>query len=539
MARARFVTQLVAGCGFICIAVPASVYGQSNLQSLPTSDPVVARIYDEGMHHSQTAPLAQALMDSIGPRLTGSSANRAANDWVLHMYEAWGIPVRKEQYGTWRDWTRGPSQVALVSPRNRILEATMLAWSPSTPAGGVTGDVVLLPPVGEVRDSVGFARWLTTVAGKFVAVSFPQPTCRPDSAWAAWASTDSYAAMRAARDSGEAEWHRRILAAGQDERRLTARISAAGVAGILISRWSLGWGVDKIQSAPGGQAPVFDLSCEDYGLVSRLAVHGQHPRVHALADGRLAANESPVYNTVAEIKGSEHPDQYVVLSAHLDSWDAGSGATDNGTGTIVMLEAMRLLKLAYPHPKRTIIAGHWSGEEEGEIGSTTFVIDHPEVLKGLQASFTQDNGTGNIDSIDTEGFLDAPAAFARWMSRMPLELTHSITIDLPGYAENEDSDSDAFACRDAPGFFLTSADWDYTDYTWHTNRDTYDKITFDEVKRNATLIALLAYEASEDPVQLSRARRVPPTDPKTGRTVAPPACDQAPRSWAAASAARP
>jgi hypothetical protein len=311
------------------------------------------------------------------------------------------------------------------------------------------------------------------------------------------------------------------------------------VAGILINRWSLGWGVDKIQSAGGGPGPQFDMSCEDYGLLARLAAHGQHPRVHALADGKLAPTESPVYNTVAEIKGSEHPDQYVVLSAHLDSWDAGSGATDNGTGTIVMLEAMRLLKLAYPHPKRTIIAGHWSGEEEGDIGSTAFVTDHPEVLKGLQASFTQDNGTGNIDTVDTEGFLDAPAAFARWMSRMPLDLTHSITIDLPGYAENEDSDSDAFACRDAPGFFLTSADWDYTDYTWHTNRDTYDKISFDDVKRNATLIALLAYEASEDPVQLSRARRVPPTDPKTGKSVAPPVCDQALRSWAAASAARP
>ena len=148
-----------------------------------------------------------------------------------------------------------------------------------------------------------------------------------------------------------------------------------------------------------------------------------------------------------------------------------------------MLEAMRLLRLYYPHPKRTILAGHWSGEEEGDIGSTAFTKDHPEVVKGLQVLLNQDNGTGQVDTIDTNGFLDAPAAFAKWMSRMPAQLTDALTFDLPGFANNEDSDSDAFACLGAPGFFLTSADWDYTNYTWHTNRDTYDKIAFDEVKR--------------------------------------------------------
>ena len=384
----------------------------------------------------------------------------------------------------------------------------------------------------------GSGEWLTTIRGKFVMASFPQPTCRPDTAWAAWASPGSYAAMRAARDSAETEWRRRAAIAGVNDRGAGTRLYMAGAAGILISRWSLGWGVDKIQAAGTGNTPVFNVSCEDYGLLGRLVSHGQHPRVHAVADGRLAPTESPVYNTVAELKGSEHPDQYVMLSAHLDSWDAGSGATDNGTGTIVMLEAMRLLKLYYPHPKRTILAGHWSGEEEGDIGSSAFAADHPEVVKGLQVLFNQDNGTGQIDTIDTNGFLDAPAAFARWMSRMPAQLTDALTIDLPGFANNEDSDSDAFACRGAPGFFLTSADWNYTDYTWHTNRDTYDKISFNDVKRNATMIALLAYEASEDPEQLSRARRVPPTDPKTGQVVAPPTCLPGPRSWAAASAGR-
>src|SRR5216117_3598812 len=109
-----------------------------------------------------------------------------------------------------------------------------------------------------------------------------------------------------------------------------------------------------------------------------------------------------------------------MLSAHFDSWDGGSGATDNGTGTITMLEAMRILKTVYPNPKRTIIAGHWSGEEEGLVGSRSFAADHPEIVKGLQAAFNQDNGTGRISTISMQGLVGAGEHFAGWLSRVPL-----------------------------------------------------------------------------------------------------------------------
>ena len=494
--------------------------------SFPTTDTVIQRIYMEGMHDSHAAALAQVLMDSIGPRLTGSPANRAANNWLLRTYTAWGIPARNEQYGTWKDWTRGPSTIELLTPRVRMLEATALAWSPATPAGGATGEVVTLPPASETRDAAGFARWLKTVRGKFVLLTPPQLSCRPDTNWLFDALHDSYLAMHAARDSAKAEWQRR-MAVADTSRPIRAQLEAAGVAGILSSRWSGGWGVDKIMWALTTTAPAFDVSCEDYSLLARLADHGQHPRIHAVAETHMAPKEAPVYNTIAELKGTEHPDQYVILSAHLDSWDAGSGATDNGTGTIVMLEAMRILKLAYPHPKRTILVGHWSGEEEGEIGSNSFAADHPEILRGVQALLNQDNGTGRVGNIASIGFLDGPSAMARWMSRLPSVLTDSIRLDYPGIAERQSSDDDALACRDVPAFDLTSLDWDYDTYTWHTNRDTYDKVSFDDVRRTATLIASLAYEASEDPQQLSRVRRVPPPDRK------PPACSPGPRSAAA------
>jgi len=526
--RPTLLIPTVAAVASLAAAMPLRA------QDNPTGDPVVQRIYDEGMHRSQAARLAQVLMDSIGPRLTGSPANRAANDWLLRTYAAWGIDAKNERYGTWRDWTRGTSGLELVSPRRRVLEATMHAWSAATPVGGVTADVVIVPPASQLVDSAGFARWLASVKGKLVLATMPQPTCRPDADIRAWADSAVYQHAVALRDSAAAEWGARFLAARVSARAFPAMLERAGAAGILSNAWSRGWGVDKIQSARARAIPSFDVSCEDYGLLARLAANGQHPRVHAVAEATLAPAESPVFNTVARIEGSDKPNEYVMLSAHLDSWDAGSGATDNGTGTITMLEAMRILKAVYPRPKRTILAGHWSGEEEGDIGSAAFAADHPEILAGLQALFNQDNGTGEIDSVQTNGFVDAAPALARWMARMPADLTRNVTLMLPGVAHDESTDSDAFDCRDAPAFFLTSSDWSYTDYTWHTGRDTYDKINFDEVKRNATLVAMFAYQASEDPAMVSRTRRVPPVDPRTGRPRGVPSCDQAPRSWAAA-----
>ena len=116
---------------------------------------------------------------------------------------------------------------------------------------------------------------------------------------------------------------------------------------------------------------------------------------------------------------------------------------------------------------------------------------------------------------------------------MPEDVWRGTALEFPGYAHNESTDSDAFDCRNAPAFFLSSSDWSYTDYTWHTNRDTYDKINFDNVKRNATLVAMFVYQASEDPTFLARTRRVPPIDPRSGQPMRVPACDEAPRSWSA------
>ena len=497
--RWRIAAALACSTGLYLSSASAQTAAEPNF---PANDSVVRHIYLEGMQHSHAMALAQVLLDSIGPRLTGSPANRAANAWLVQTYTQWGIPARNEQYGTWRTWTRGVTHLDLVAPRVRTLEGTALAWSAATPPGGVTGDVVVLPAASDTKDAAGFTQWLTTVRGKFVLLSAPQLSCRPESSWKHYALPDAYQAMTAARDSAQAEWQTRS-AVGDHGAPLRTRLAQAGVAGILTSAWTSGWGTDMIMDTHVAGVPVFDLSCEDYSALARLAEHDQHPRLHAVAEAQLAPAETPVYNTIAELKGTEHPEQYVVLSAHVDSWDTGSGATDNGMGTIVMLEAMRLLKQFYPHPKRTILVGHWSGEEEGEIGSNSFVADHPALLPQIQALFNTDDGMGRIAHMSSIGLAEGPAALARWMAPIPTALTDGIQYRDPGAAQDQSTDSDAFACRDAPAFDVDQVGWDGT-YTYHSNRDTFDKLSADDLRRNATLIALLAYEASEDPHSLAR-----------------------------------
>jgi Zn-dependent M28 family amino/carboxypeptidase len=265
----------------------------------------------------------------------------------------------------------------------------------------------------------------------------------------------------------------------------------------------------------------------------RLASNGQGPRARLTAEAQKPAAEVPMFNVVAELRGSELPEEYVLLSAHLDSWHGATGATDNGTGTITMLEAMRILKAAYPRPRRTILVGHWGGEEQGTIGSLAFGEDHPEVVRGLQTVFNQDNGTWRFETIEGQGFIGASPNLARWVSQLPAELSDSLRLQLPGPQANTGSDHTSFVCRSAPAFRLQSPYAEYRQYTWHTNRDTYDKIVFDDLRQNATTAAMLAYAASEDPTRTSRDVAILPPGPG-GQARSWPTCGRARRSSAAA-----
>ena len=496
---------------FIGSAVVPSI---SRAQTFPTDDPIIKRIWAVGMDSSQTMHLAQLLFDSIGPRLTGSPDQKRGNDWLVQTYKSWGIDAKNEQYGTWRGWRRGYSHIDLISPRVRSLEGQMVGYSPGTGGKDLVAVPVILP---RFADSTEFVKWLPNARGKLVLVSAPMPTCRPPDDWKQNATPESNDRMDSLAAGIQREWGGRnvrgtgySLALGGGE--LGKRLEEGGVAGVITSRPKLdfqrsggGWGTIEVFETYNTRAPTIGLSCEDYGLVYRLTENNEGPKLRLNLDAELLG-ERPVYNTVAMIKGSVKPDEYVMLSAHFDSWDGSSGATDNGTGTLTMLEAMRILKKVYPHPKRTILVGHWSAEEEGEVGSKAFTEDHPEVLKGLQALFNQDNGTGRIVRMGGGGLPNAAEHIAQWLDKIPTEFKTQINFAGAGRPAGGGSDDFSFACYGLPAFGLGALPWDYNAYTWHTNRDTYDKVVFDDLKSNATLTAMFAYLASEDPTMITRER---------------------------------
>jgi carboxypeptidase Q len=511
------------------LTVTASV----EAQTFRTDDPVIRRMWQVGMEQSQTEALAQVLIDSIGPRLAGSAGFQSAVEWLERKYQSWGVTVRRERYGTWRAWRQGTVHMEMIAPRVQNLEVELLAWSPGTGNRPVEGEVVVIP---ELANADAARRWLGTVRGKFVLVSPPEIMCRAPQELERYARAATVKRIDSLRNETQRATVARLRAlapAGTQNfnRVVHLRLDSAGVIGIGTLSWSGGWGVNKIFAATAERVPTVDLSCEDYGLLYRLATHNQGPRVRLTAESQAAPQEVPQFNVVAELRGTELPNEYVLLSAHLDSWHGATGATDNGTGTITMLEAMRILKEAYPRPRRTILAGHWGAEEVGLIGSRAFAEDHPDIVNGMQVVFNQDNGTWRVEILEAQGFLKAGGNLARWVAQLPTEMTDSVRLQVPGPQANAGSDHTAFVCRPVPAFRLQSSYTEYRQYTWHTNRDTYDKIVFDDLKNNATMAAMLAYAASEDPEKVSRELTTLPPTPN-GQPRPWPQCGQARRSFA-------
>ncbi len=571
-------------------AGPASVQAGAVPLTFPTDDPVIKRIWALGMDSSMTEPLAQALSDSIGPRLTGSPGFASASDWVVAQYKKWGIDARRDVYGTWRGWRRGLSHIDLMEPRLRSLEGTMLAWSPGTNGKPVTAEAIILP---KFKDSTEFVKWLPAARGKIVLLSPSWPTCRGSEDWYRFATPASHARMDTLVSLMQAEWSTDTrdgavayrgtgYTMGLGTGSLGMRLEKAGIAGTISSRPKLsgfgissgrggmggfggfgggnapagnsmngggpapeilqaqraanvqqgsgGWGTIEIFETYNTVAPAFTLTCEDYSLVYRLAENGQKPMVKLDGDADLLG-EVPVFNTLGTVRGSTKPDEYVILSAHFDSWDGSSGATDNGTGTLMMMEAMRILRKAYPNPKRTIMAAHWASEEQGLNGSRAFAKDHPEIMKGLHALFNQDNGTGRVTSMSAAGLTSMGPYLRDWYSRLPSFYTDPMSANVISWSFRDmptgnpgGTDGAVFACYGTPSIGLGALGWNYNTYTWHTNRDTYDKIVFDDLKHNATLVAMLAYMASEDPVFMDRTK-----SPGTWPANWPENCGDAPR----------
>jgi len=468
-------------------------------------NPVIDAIIKEATENSKLEVLAHEIMDGVGPRLVGSPQMQKAHDLAVSTYQSWGIPARNEKWGEWRGWERGITHIDMIAPWTRSLAGTQLAWSPASPKGGAAGEVVVLP---EFTDSVAFQKWLPSVKGKYVMISAPQNTGRPDYNWDEHGTKESIEKIRAERTKITEGWNKRLQSTGKSRAQLPITLENAGALGIITSYWSNAFGANKIFSASTKKVPTVDISLEDYGLLFRLAESGKKPQIHLNAQSKETGVQ-PTFNTIAEIKGSEKPEEYVMLSAHFDSWDGGTGATDNGTGTILMMEVMRVLKQVYPNPKRTILVGHWGSEEQGLNGSRAFVEDHPEMMGKIQALFNQDNGTGRIANISGQGYVHSYEYLGRWLSKVPRKISQEIKTEFPGNPGSGGTDHVSFVAAGVPAFNLSASPWNYFNYTWHTNLDTYDKIVFDDVRSNVILTAILVYMACEETEMVSREQRIP------------------------------
>jgi len=477
---------------------------------------VVDAIVKEATQNSQLKRLAHELIDGVGPRLVGSPKMTQASDWAIAQYTNWGLTARREQYGEWRGWDRGVSHIDMISPWTKSLEGTQLSFSPATKKP-VKAETIIL---ADVKDSLAFQEWLPNVKGKFVLVSMPQPTGRPDYNWTEFGTKESFDKMKKDRTAQTEAWRKRISKTGYNSRKLAEALEKAGAAGIVGSNWSSGFGVNKIFDATTKKIPTVDIALEDYGLLFRLTESGKQPLISVFTQSKELGSV-PTFNTVAEIKGTEKPNEYVMLSAHFDSWDGATGATDNGTGTLVMMEAMRILKAVYPNPKRTILVGHWGSEEQGLNGSRAFVEDHPEIVANLQALFNQDNGTGRIVNLGGAGYVKAKDYLTRWLAAVPKQYKDSIKTSFPGSPAGGGSDNASFVAAGAPAFSLGSLNWSYFNYTWHTNRDTYDKIIFDDIQNNAIVTAIMVYMACEDPERSSNEKADLPPNARGEKWPAP------------------
>ena len=504
-------------------------------QALPTNDTTLRRIWQIGMNESQVMDLAQVLSDSIGPRLLGSTGLQSSQAWAVQTYGRWGIPARTEPYGTWLGWHRGATHIDLVSPHLRTLAAVPVAFSNGT-AGTVEGVVLTLPMV---QDSAAFAAWLPHVRGAFVAIESPRLSCRSDRDFETSGTAGSLERRRREQAAADSIFDAaRLLPTGLHGRALDpwplyAALSRAGALGVLRSQADPQAGILRSERAVlftsvvgTTLAPVLNVSCEDYGLLVRLAERRQSPRLRASVEAQQTG-EVATSNTIAKISGSVRSGEYIVLSAHLDSWDGASGATDNAAGTAVVMEAMRILKANYPHPRRTILAGHWVAEEFGTQGSRAWAEDHPEVVRGLHALFDLDSGTGRVTGVSAMGLMGAGENLARWFSRVPTELSEGILFEFPGLPATGGRDVASFTCYGAPAFPFAGAGWSYGS-TQHSTVDTFDKLVPEEMRHNAVLLAMLVYLADQDDTGTSRDRRAILSSPRFPSPRQWPNCADAP-----------
>lgn len=491
--RGAFAALLIGAASCAFAQQPTSAAAQASVpqraELVPRNDVLVHRMMDEGLHHSHVNADLEYLLDDIGPRLTGSAAMQRAVDWTQQKFREYGLSnVHAESWDFGKGWTRGPATMRMLAPQQRELLGASWAWSPGT-NGPAAGDVILM----DARSQDDFdRRFKGKLAGAWVMLGPAQPILNPDApspTHADSARIDSIARANAPHSQEESRFFAARIA-------LIAKEHALGI----IRDGAKPFALLTMSGSPAAVSPVPQvlIANEDYDQFQRLIRRGERVRFEANIVNSFTRDDLKQYNTVAELRGTDAPDEVVLVGAHLDSWDLATGGTDNGTGAIAVLEAARILAASGVHPKRTIRFVLFSGEEEGLFGSQAYAASHIRDLDHYQAVLVLDNGTGRITGMALQGHDDL-ADMWRTMFQ-PVDSLGPLTVR-PGIKTGTDHLS--FTQYDVPGFNYDQLTAGYN-HTHHSQIDDYDHTVPADVAQAATIMAVNAWQLADLPELLPR-----------------------------------
>ena len=509
------------------LALPLTLAPHAGLAQAPEKIDLAAlgKIRDEGFNRSKVMEIASYLTDVHGSRLTGSPQARAAGEWTLATLKSWGVSnPRFEAWGPFgRGWSNERFSARVTSPTNYPLVAYPAAWSFGT-NGPVSGPAAVV----QIDSVADIAKYRGTLKGKWVmsnpAIVVP---AKFDALGRRWtdAQLDSIAALPAqAQQQGgpggpggpNSERQRAIQ---ELNRQRTELYRAEGIAGILQPGTGRNDYGSVLASGGGSRAadaqptpPVVIVATEQYGRIARTLEKGIPVTVEVDADNRFHAADLNSFNIIAEIPGTDRVlrDEVVMLGAHFDSWHTGTGATDNASGSAVMLEALRILKASGLPMRRTVRLALWTGEEQGLLGSRAYVREtfgfrdstgmHPKpAYEKFSAYYNMDNGTGAFRGVWAQGNASVRPIFEAWMA--PLK---DLGMRVTSIRNTGATDHVAFDGVGLPGFQFIQDPVEYSTRTHHSNQDLYDRLQPDDLKKNAVIAAWFVYQTANRDERLPR-----------------------------------
>lgn len=438
------------------------------------------KIADEVKAHSELMTNLEYLTTQIGARLTGSPEMQSASQWTLKRFKDYGIDAHLETTEIAHGWTRGLETAEITSPIQKRIGIHAFGWSKAT-SGDVSGQVIVL----DVEKLADLEQYKGKVKGKIVMLRKPADMSKLDPD-----PENAYDAVIAPRRGvpGPQQLGRR------ESIQVMQQIAAEGPALLVVDS-----GKDNSLFSMSGYRPAYTptqipmafLTHEDYSLLYRLQQAGPVSMKFNLQD-TFSDKPVPASITVAEIKGTEHPDERVIVGGHLDSWDLGQGALDNGTGAMATLEAARTLQALGWKPKRTITFILFTGEEQGGVGAKTFIKNHEAELGKIDAVLIHDTGTGKVFSIALENLWETGplmqeiyAPLAEVFDMRPLSTRYFGSSDHVPFLE-----------KGVPAYFCVQLPAHYRE-AHHSQTDTFDKVIPDQINEGAALLAAWAWNVSE------------------------------------------